>query len=813
MNWKKNYPHLLALLVFFIVTIIVFKPYFFEGKGVYQHDIFMATGGNHLLKEYRAETGNEALWMNHMFSGMPAYLNGVQYSGDLMKYVYKVLTLGLPHPISLTFISFLSFYILLISFRVMPILAIGGALLFGLNGFHIISIDAGHNAKIAATALMPLVLAGVHLSFGKRRWLGVGLTALALGLQIRANHPQITYYLLLVILVYGLHQLLKTFKNKDWKPFLISTGGLILAAILAVGANSGRLYHTYQYGAYSIRGGQVLETQDQGTGLDYDYAFRYSNGIFEPLVMFVPNILGGSSQQQLSDKSNSAEALMERGYTRLQAKEQIKSMPTYWGDQPLTAPYYAGSLLLFLLILGLFVLPANQKYWLLVIAILGIILSWGKNFAGFNNLLFDFLPGYNKFRSVTFTIIMPMLAMNLIGFLGLKRWLELEKAAQYKALKYSFLVTTGFFLSLVLFAGAFSYRGAIDEQLAGSFPDWLIDAIRADRKALLRQDALRGLIFTVLLTGGLYLNYAKQMPKQIILAALVFLVGVDVLLLGKRFLNADDFQKNVSEKYFTPTEADSFLMDAAAPGERVLNLQNPWNEARTSYYHESVGGYHGAKMRRYQDLIDRHLNEEINQAVTSLKGGSADFSDLQVMNMLNTKFLKAGPQRQAVIENKYAFGNAWMVTKTQKVNGPDEAIQALGEVDLRNTAIIDQTAFGGIEAGNGEGKIILLKKDANQLTYAFTSTQDQLAVFSEIYYPMGWEASVDNQPVSIHRVNYLLRALEIPAGEHEITFTFNPKSYASNNQIMLICGILILLGFGYTAFLSLRSGHPSANSR
>lgn len=804
MNFKTILPHFLAVVIFFLITVIVYHPHFIDGQTISQHDVLQALGANQQLSDFRSETGEEGLWLHTMFSGMPAFLNGVQYSGDLLGYAYKVIRLGMSHPSGITFLSFVSFYVLLLVFGVRQWLAIGGAILFGLNGFNIISITAGHNAKIAAVALMPLVLAGIKLAFTDRRWLGVGLTALALGLQIRANHPQMTYYLLLIVIIYGLYELINAYRSGHLKSFGISMAGLVLAAILAVGANAGKLYHIYDYGKYSIRGASELESTGGEKGLDYEYAFRFSNGIAEPLVMFYPYILGGSSQQELSEKSNTAKALMnEAGYSRLQARETVKAMPTYWGNQPLTAPYYAGSVLLFFVVLGVVSLPRSQKIWLLAVAILGIMLSWGKNFPAFNNFLFDSLPGYNKFRSVTFTIILPILAFNLLAFLGLNSWLKKDTKQRWKELKWSVIVAGGFSVFLLLISGMLSYRGAVDAQL----PEWLIGALRDDRKALFRQDIFRAVAFTIMAALVLWgLNLEKLKP-QMALLILAGLVSIDGLLLSKRFLTKDNFSDDAKADFFQPTAADNFILAQSKPGERVLNLRNPWNEARTSFYHESIGGYHGAKLRRYQDVVDAYLFDQSNAVISGLQNGNADFSDLQVLNMLNAKFLSYGPERNNVIINQSAFGNAWIVDKITEVKSPQEAIDALEQTNLRNTAVINTNEFPTPQLG-GNGEVSLLSKTPNKVVYsASISNASALIVFSEVYYPKGWSATIDGQSAEILRANYILRALEVPAGEHEIVFEFKPASYASTNTMMMICSILIMLGFVGTVAFEIRKPH------
>ncbi|MEP1032789.1 YfhO family protein [Ekhidna sp.] len=791
---KKNIlTHSLIILGFLVINILVHYPSFLSNKQINQHDILQGRGGNHQIQLHRDGTGEEALWNPYIFSGMPAYLSGVQYPGDLMAHAYKVIRLGMGHPEAILFVAFVSFYILLLSFKVRPLIAAAGAIAFGLNGFNIIGIMAGHNAKIAAVALMPLVLAGIQYTFSGRRWLGFGLTAIALAMQIRTNHPQITYYLAIIVIVYGVNVLAQAIQNKDFKRFGINAGLMVAAAFLAVGANFGRLATTLEYSKYSIRGKSELQAdQKASSGLDKEYAFRYSNGITEPLFLFVPNIFGGSSQQELSTKSAVAEALQSAGYNRSQIVNQVKAIPTYWGDQPLTAPYYAGTLIVLLFILGILILPKKHKVWLISLAILGIMMSWGKNFEGFNNLLFDYLPGYNKFRSVTFTIIITILSMNLLGFIALEKLVSAEwNEALKKKLYILFGIGGGFLLALMMFSGALGYRGTIDSQL----PDWFIEAIREDRQSLLVRDSIRALMFVVGFAIVVWALFKKRVKTNQVLLGVAFLVFVDSFSLTKRFLGEDKFQKDPTGNFFQMTDADKAIASQAFYGDRVLNLQNPFNENRTSYFHESLGGYHGAKIRRYQDLIDHCIQSELQTAFSTLQGQSMDFSGLQVLNMLNTKFMYAGTQGNAVFPNRYANGNAWVVNQIIPVNSPDEEIGRVCSIDTKNEALIDQSKFE-VPQVTGSGTIVPTKKTPNNVSYSANITGGSaLGVFSEIYYLKGWNATIDGKDVEILRANYVLRALEIPNGEHEIVFEFKPKTYFSGNAVMMISGILIIIFF------------------
>ena len=795
MSKKALLTHLLFIIGFVVITVVLYYPYFLEGKQISQHDILQAVGGNHQLQEYREATGEEPLWMHTMFSGMPAYLNGVQFSGDLIVYAYQFVKLGMPHPQGITLVSFISFYILLLSFRVRPWIAFVGAVAFGLNGFSIISITAGHNAKIAAVALMPLVMAGIHLAFSGKRILGIGLTALALAMHLRTNHFQMTYYLLIITLVYGAFQLYNAFKDDQLKPFSISLGGLVLAAVLAVGANAGKILTVLEYSPYSIRGKSELSADAAASsGLDKEYAFRYSNGLFEPIFLFIPNFYGGASQQELSESSATADALKGAGMDRMQIRQQIKAIPTYWGDQPLTAPYYAGSAVVFLFIVGLFLLEGRNKYWLIVIAIIGIVLSWGSNFSALNTFLFDYLPGYNKFRSVTFTIIMTIIAMNLLGFMALEKLWKLEfSPALAKRLVKPLAIAGGFALLMILFAGMLSYKGAIDSRL----PEWLVAAVREDRASLLRMDAFRAL-FIILMTAGLVWAYwKKKLSSKFAIIGLVLVIGLDVFTLSRRFLKEDLYEKNPVRSHFKPTEADTYLMNVAKDGERVLNLQNPWNEARTSYFHESVGGYHGAKMRRYQDLIEQCLGSEVSTVISGLQAGQRNFSDLPALNMLNAKYFLAGSARNAVLPNRGAMGNGWIVSNITPVSSPDEELSQVCDLDVSNAAVIDQTNFDVPEIDAAAfGEVNLISKTPNELVYQATVNGGEgLAVFSEIYYPKGWKAFSNGEELEILRVNYLLRALKLEEGQHEIKFVFEPSSVQTANVLGMISNIILILVF------------------
>ncbi|UXP31061.1 YfhO family protein [Reichenbachiella agarivorans] len=792
---KDLYPHLIAVFVFLIVTVVFYSPVFFENKELPQHDILQWKGSAQELAAHREQTGEEGLWTNSMFGGMPGYLVNVEFSGELTKNIQRLLSLYLPHPTGIILVAFISCYIMLLSFGVRSWIAIAGALAFGLTSFNIISIGAGHNAKVSAVAYMPLVLAGVHAAFTNRKFLGFILTALGLALQLRVNHLQITYYLLLMVLVYGLFELIQSIKAKTLPEFAKTVSVLVAAVLIAVGANFGKLWTTIEYGTYTMRGKSELTVDgvDAKSGLEKDYAFQYSNGIFEPLVMFIPNFFGGTSQQNLGKNSNLEQALKKQGANRQQIQQQVQAAPAYWGDQPLTAPYYAGAIVVFLFVLSLLVLDRKYTMWLWVLVLVSIVLSWGKNFESFNYLVFDYLPGYNKFRSVTFVIIIAVFSMILSGFVGLEKVLS---STWDKTLQKKFMIAIGivggFALLAAVLAGMGSYRGAIDERLA-SYPAWFLDALRADRASLLRVDAFRSLFFVLAAAAVIWFFAKNKLSKPLAYTLIIALVLIDMFGVDKRYLNGDNFVA-ATRSDFIASDADKRILKDTDPNYRVLNLMNPFNDAETSYFHKSVGGYHGAKMRRYQDLIEASISPEIAGVIENLQAGEFDFKDAEVLNMLNTKYLKAGETANAVIPNPAANGNAWFVRDVVEVNNTDDELMAMASIDSKLEAVVNVEEFVLGELGyDSTAQVNLTSYAPNKLTYQSNSDQSGLVVFSEIYYPKGWSATIDGQASEILRANYVLRALKVPSGSHEIVFEFRPQSYYTGNTVTWIFNVILVL--------------------
>ena len=787
---KEILYHFLSIVLFLSITVYLFNPIFFEDKIVNQHDIEQWKGSSKEVKDFREKTGDEPLWTNSMFSGMPAYLIDVKWDNKLILGIHKIVSLGIPHPINYIFISFISFYIMLIVFKVRIPLSIIGSIIFTLSSYMIIGILAGHNARIGSIAFIPLILAGVHLGLTRNIKIGFLITMTSLALQIRVNHLQITYYTLLILLIYGISFLIYSYKENNLKRDLINIGILSVAALISIGTFFGELWSIAEYSKYSIRGPSEIQTNEKG--LSKDYAFQYSNGIFEPLTLVIPNILGGPSQQELNINSNLGKAFLNNNIGRQQTKEQLKNIPTYWGNQPFTAPYYASALSLFFILLGIFILNSKEKIWLIILTSLGIILSWGNNFEVLNSFLFEYFPGYNKFRSVTFIIIISIFSIVLMGMISLEKLLLKPTQKNIGLFKKSVLLTGLFFILILIISNFLSYSGAVDENLK-NLPNWFINNLIADRKDMLIYDTIRNLIFVLIFTGCIYLHLIGKLKSIFLMLVLIFLSIIDMNLINNRFIKENSFMRKNKEN-FTLTEADKKILNNNLSKERVLNLQNPFNEATTSYHHHSVGGYHGAKLRRYQDLIEFGISNEINDVIKTIQNRSNDFSKLNIINMLNVGYFKFNNTSNGVIKNNFQFGKAWYVSKLEKVKNPKEEIEKLRNQNLKNTAIVDNSKFPNLKNEyNSDGTIITESYKPYHMIYKTSNFESSFLVFSEIFYPKGWEVYINNQPSNFVRVNYILRGLEIPAGENTIEIKFKPNSYVYGNLITKYSSLILIL--------------------
>ena len=811
---KDILPHIVAVLIFLILTFIFFKPTLIDGKSLAQSDIIQWQASAQELIDYRNETGQEGLWTNSIFSGMPAYLINVEWGNQLIKAAHAVYTLGLPHPVRIIFACMLSFYIMLLCFGVRPYIAIIGAVAFGLSSYNFIGMTAGHNARISAVSFMPLVMGGIHLCFNKYKWLGMSLTALALAMQMRVNHLQITYYLAFIVGIYGLVQLVYAIRQNTLPEFGKRLGLLVLAAVMAVGTFFGEFYATYEYGKYSNRGQSELTNQSNEEmnqdGLGKTYAFQYSNGLWDPFTLFIPDALGGNGP--FPTEGELVNSLKPLGVSYQQIPQL--GIRTYWGKETPTS-YYAGAIMIFLMVLGFFVLDKKYVIWLITVAILGIVFSYGRNMPGFNNFMFDYFPGYNKFRSVTFTMVMPIFSFALMGSLVLERLFQQRfKAITKKQFIIAFALTGGLALFLTIGSGALSYRSDADRQLSQLLAEQagpqiandVISSIRADRQSIMQSDALRSFAFIALFGVALYLFLIDKISSFIASIGMVVLMIADTGFVSSRFINEGNFNVNYNKQSFTLSAADQFIKNNEVTGDRVLDLTRSFYNGIPSYHHHLINGYHGARVRRYQEIIDNKLLNEYSSVRNVVQSGSQDFSAFPMINMLNTKFLIINPgSANGALINNSAYGSAWFASNLIfSENADNEFSNTLAQTDLKSNAVVRSDEVNSSQ-GLSIGSIELVESKPGYWKYKTSNSGDGFAVFSEIYYPKGFEVTIDGQKAEMAHANYILRGLAMPAGDHTVEFKFAPKIYSTGNVIMQILSLITILFFFTTIYHSLRN--------
>ena len=777
--WKQTWPHCVAVLTFVVLTIVYFAPEFFDNKKLPQGDVQSSIGMGQDAREYHERTGEYVDWSNAMFGGMPYNMCFTQTSKSVFSKLSPAIRIGLPNNTSaLLFLYLIGFYIFMLCVGSSPWMGMLGAIAFALASYNIIIIDAGHVSKCLVIATMPAVLGGVILTYRKRYVMGIIVTLLSLGLNVYWYHQQISYYLLIMILALVIAYFIVAIKEKTLKDFFIASFILLGVAVLAIIPAADKLAPTLDYTKETMRGGAVLhgaaDSEAGKSGLNRDYAFMWSYGKAETMTLLIPNFYGGSSNYPLGDKSETYNTIKKYAGSS-QAKQFVKSVPTYWGDQPFTSgPVYAGAIICFLFILGLMVVPQKERWWLLVAAIIGIVLSWGRNFPVVNNWLFDHLPLYNKFRTPSMALVMTTTAMAIMGMLALKE--VIERKVTLKQIGIAGGITAGLCLIYAIFPSlAGSYRGSVDAQM----PDWLVNAIIADRQHMLTADAWRSIAFIVLAFVAIVAYVKTEKFKSSILIAIIgVLTLIDLWAVDKHFLNDDHFIPK-KQQVWTPSEADKQILADTDPDYRVLNLtSNTFNESKTSYYHKSIGGYSPAKLRRYQDIIDYYFSGRLN---------------MNVLNMLNTRYVIT---QQGVQYNPTAFGNAWFVRDIQWVNNPNEEIEAIGEADLRNVAFMDtvwRTKVQHSVTMTQPAKIELVRyANPGNLFYESESAESGLAVFSEVYYKT-WRAFIDGEEVPVLRANYILRAIEIPAGKHQIEFRCKDELLVKSQWVSIASSIVVVL--------------------
>lgn len=801
---KKTLIHCGIILFFFLIAAIYMSPAF-DGKVIMQGDTMKWQAMAKEQNDFHDKTGEYTTWTSSMFSGMPSYQVTTPPSKSIFNKIDNLLNLnhmGYGGNIGIIFLYLLGFYVALIAAGLSPWLSLLGALAFGLGSYNIIIIEAGHITKAYAMAMIAPILGGMLLVLRNKKYLWGGiLFALALGCQIACNHIQITYYTMLMGLILGLVYLIYAIKNKEFKPFLLGVGVMLVGVGFAVGANARQLFINQEYVKYTMRGGSEITVTPEdlykdgepksivaSDGLDKDYAFAWSYGKGETYTLLVPGAYGGGSGENVGTDSE-----FYKNFRQKQA-------PLYWGDQPFTSgPVYFGAIVVFLFVLGLFVVKGPERWWILLATILSILMAWGKNLMGFNSFLFDHLPFYNKFRTPSMSLVMANVSMVILAVMALKALFDKENPVDKKKLNLGLYISTGitagFILLVMALSGNFSFSGASDVQMAAQYGnqwDMIKDVLVKDRKALFMADSWRSLIL-ILVSAVLLWLYINEKIKHsgIIIGVLACLVLFDLWGVDRRYLNDSNF---ISEKRIKlkPSSTDQMLDQYAAQFKdedyRVFDLSvNTFNDSYPSAYHHQIGGYNAAKLRRYQDIIDFYLSRHINPGV---------------LNMLNTRYVvMPGQGGQPMVQrNPDALGNAWFVDQFQLVEDANAEILALNELNPADTAVIDKRFAEMVQGKNLErdsNSVIVMEHqkpyNPDYVVYKSKSSKDQLAVFSEVYYAPDWRAYIDGKPADYFRANYILRAMVIPAGEHKIEFRNEAPLMHKLDKISVICSILFVL--------------------
>jgi len=813
-TFKKILPDLLAVLLFLVLAFAYFFPADFEGRVLYRNDSTAGVGAGQEQQAYRQRTGEMTRWTNSLFSGMPTYqLAPVYESTSTLTTVENAYHLWLPENVWYLFVYLLGFYILLRAFDFRQHLAALGAVLWAFSTYFLIIIAAGHIWKVWALAYLPPMIAGIVLAYrGKYLW-GLVVTALFSAFEVHANHVQMTYYYLFVIAFMLLAYLVEAIMQKRYVHFLKATGVCIVGGLLGVLINLSNLYHTWEYGKETMRGKSELVKENAAnqtsSGLDRDYITQWSYGIGETWTLLVPNTKGGASVPLSQNKTAMEKAKPE--YVPI-----YQQIGQYWGEQPGTSgPVYVGAFVMFLFVLGLFIVKGPMKWALLAATVLSIMLSWGKNFMGLTDFFLDYVPMYAKFRTVASILVVAEFTIPLLAMMALKEWMQPDtntSKEKGRAFIAAFALTGGICLLFALFPGLFfdSFISSQEVQALQSLPQEHISPLMQNltemRKAMFTSDAWRS--FAVILIGALMmlLYRAKKLKAMPLTMILIVLSLLDLWQVNKRYLNDGMFVSKMEREQKKPiTQTDQYILQDSTIDYRVLNLAtNTFNENETSYYHKSIGGYHAAKLRRYQELIDAHISKEMQSLFGAVSMAGGDMTQVNgdslypVLNMLNMRYMILPLQsgQTAPLMNPYCYGNAWLVDEVRYVDNANQELDALDKLPLRHVAVADkkfEQILGQSRLQDSLSVVTIEKYEPNQLTYKVRSGQGGVVVFSEIYYPE-WTATIDGQEAELGRVNYVLRALKVEPGEHEVVLSFFPKSVDRTETIAYISlGILLLL--------------------
>ncbi|MCF8380978.1 MAG: YfhO family protein [Bacteroidales bacterium] len=789
-------PHIIALLIFILIPVFYF-PSMFQGKEISQSDMKGYLGMAKEITDFRDETGEEALWTNSMFSGMPAYLINMRTPFNIFGKINQVFSFQAGRPAIHIFLYMFGFYILLLLFGMNPWLGIIGGIAYGFSSYFFIILEPGHITKAIALGYLPMIIGSVYYSFRSNFVVGAILTSVFLGLQIVVNHLQITYYTLLIILIFGIFELVEVIKNNDLGKFTKIVGTLLIGVVLSISVNLVNFWSVSDYSEYSLRGPSELtsSSHDKTSGLDKSYATGWSYGLGETFNLLIPNFKGGASSILMADEDSETFKFLSKSSSKQQAMQIINQnayfFTQYWGNQPGTSgPVYIGAVIVFLFVFGMFFMKGRIKWWLFTVVVFSILLSWGKNFMFLTDFFLDYFPGYNKFRTVSMILIMTEFAMPLLAILAINKLIlgDFTKKEFQAAFKNSLIMVGGISLLFALFPAISDLSSEKDKLLIDQGASDLVNAIREDRSALLRADAFRSLIFVLIAAALLYSFFLKKVKLSYFYILLGLIILIDLWPVNKRYLNDENFvRKSVAKTPYQPNEADLEIMKDKELYYRVFDMTqgDPFASSRASYFHKSIGGYHGAKMRRYQEVFDHHIKEGIDE---------------DVLNMLNTKYLIQRDQNSGkvlAVQRSGNLGNAWFVSNYELVRDADEEIQIIGQLNPSNTVSIDNRFENYVEGqkliSDPNSSIELVDYAPNKLVYDYSTTSHQIAVFSDIYYPKGWVASINGEEVPYFRVNYILRGIIVPPGSGSIVFEFKPNSYFIGSKISTAASVIVIL--------------------
>ena len=836
-NFKSLLPIITGVVIFIVLTFGYFTP-LMKGKVIVQSDMVQNKGMSKEIIDHRAKYDDEPLWTNSMFGGMPSYQIAITYPSNLVVPIRNFFMFGFPTPANMVFSYMLGFFILLLVLKVDKWLSIVGAIGFGFSAFFFLIIDAGHNTQAFAIAYMAPVFAGVILVCRGKYLLGGALTALFFSLELVCNHPQIAYYLILFMFIYVAFEWFARFKQKQYKDILKGFAVFAIAGILAVGVNVSNLWNTYDYAKSTIRGPSELTTdkqagtKNQTSGLDKDYATQWSLGKSETLTLMIPGFKGRSSSLAIGENKSALKDVDP------QMRENIANLGQYWGDQPFTDSPYAGAIIVFLFVLGLFIIQGRLKWALLSATILSVMLAWGHNMMWLTSLFLDYFPGYNKFRAVTMILVIAELCIPLLAILALDKILKTPDIFKQKfklffggkeisfqnAFIVSFALTAGLSLLYYMMPTTLTdftwiqdqqYYDQIAKSNGPEIAQKFLDNVEIARIALFKSEAIRSFLFISIAAVFVWLFVKSKINKFILIPILGILILFDLAMVDKTYLNDKKFTgKKEAVNPFPITEADKAVLEDKDPNYRVLDITDqangPFNSARASYYHKSIGGYHAAKLRRYQELIEAHIGKEMQSLITTLSANPTDsairasFAQQGVLNMLNMKYLIYNPAASP-LQNRYALGNAWFVKEVKMVKNADEELQMVGEINPATAVVVDERYQSQLEGYTSKSDpaatINLINYKANHITYESNAASEQLAVFSEIYYK-DWNAYVDGEQKPYFSADWVLRAMRVPEGKHTIEFKFEPQKYYLGEKISLISCLVLFSFIGVSLFMA-----------